>query len=595
MRVTALQHGWGDRARNLPSRMISSWNQMRLRLSSRVLSDVPFVLSAVTVALTMLGLVMVLSASSIQQIAKGQPWAAQFLDQSFYTFMGLVIMLVLGFALPVIWVRNSKLLHCGLLVSVVLLVAVAVAGVTVNGNRNWIAIAGVTIQPSELIKPVMILWLARVYSRQGSINTGSFLQSTYKALVPAALGFGMIVLLIMLGHDAGTVVVYALFFIAIFVAATPTKRLMQIVGVILALGAAYVLLGSENRRTRLLNVLPFSGPCTDASCDQVNASLAALATGGFWGVGLGQSRQKYNYLPEAHNDFIFAIVGEELGLIGALAILLLYGMMIHCAMRIMLRSSDLFIKYASLGIITWFAGQGILNIGMAVGTIPVIGVPLPFVSYGGSAMISSLVAMGLLIAFARQTPLQPIMGDNGGTVQPATRRRLAFRRAQLLDTVNAEQAAIARDPYGSGWTWEKFLRFIGHTPGVASPRPASAGRPRTIHPAGESTRQVRPSSSTGRPSATTVRRAHQPDPAESMEASVSHRSSSTSGARPSASVQHAQQAYQRQQQEAQSAPAPAQQAPRASKPAPAPEPKLPAGLRTIRRARPLPGDQERES
>lgn len=596
MRATAPQAGWRKGLQALRSRISSSLNQTRERLSARVLSDVPYVLMATVFALTMLGLVMVLSASSIQQISKDLPWSSQFVDQGRYTVMGLVIMLALGLWLPVTWVRSIKVLTLALLAVVVLLIGVMVMGETIKGNRNWINLMGITVQPSELAKPVMILWLARVYSLQGSISTGTLAQSTYKALVPAALGFGLVVALILSGHDVGTVVVYFLFFTAIFMAAGPSRPLSIVYTVFSVVIGAYALLGSENRRTRFLNVLPFRGPCTDASCDQVNASMNALATGGFWGVGLGQSRQKYNYLPEAHNDFIFAIVGEELGMIGALAILMLYGMLIHCAMRIMLRSSDLFIKYASLGIITWFAGQGLLNIGMAVNIIPVIGVPLPFVSYGGSSMISSLVAMGLLIAFARQTPLQPIMGETSGTLQPSQSRGLMRRRVALLRQVQKEQASIAKNPYEQGMRLEGFQRLIGYIP--PAPASQSAVRPQRL-PASDQARAPRPSLGTSRPSATTVRRAQQPARQEVMEAAVARRSSSTSGARPTRALQ-SQQNQARAQAPASNqgrgeAPAsrpstsPKTPMPKASTPqAPAAQPKLPEGLRTIRKARPLP-------
>lgn len=596
MRATAPQAGWSQGLQALHSRISSSLNQTRERLSARVLSDVPFVLMATVFALTMLGLVMVLSASSIQQISKDLPWSSQFVDQGRYTVMGLVIMLALGLWLPVTWVRSIKVLTLALLTVVALLIGVMVMGETVKGNRNWINLMGITVQPSELAKPVMILWLARVYSLQGSISTGTLAQSTYKALVPAALGFGLVVALILSGHDVGTVVVYFLFFTAIFMAAGPSRPLSIVYTVFSVVIGAYALLGSENRRTRFLNVLPFRGPCTDASCDQVNASMNALATGGFWGVGLGQSRQKYNYLPEAHNDFIFAIVGEELGMIGALAILMLYGMLIHCAMRIMLRSSDLFIKYASLGIITWFAGQGLLNIGMAVNIIPVIGVPLPFVSYGGSSMISSLVAMGLLIAFARQTPLQPIMGETSGTLQPSQSRGLMRRRVALLRQVQKEQASIAKNPYEQGMRLEGFQRLIGYIP--SAPASQSAARPQRL-PASDQARAPRPSLGTSRPSATTVRRAQQPARQEVMEAAVARRSSSTSGARPTRALQ-SQQNQARAQAPASnqgrgeapaSRPSTSSKAPmpKASTPqAPAAQPKLPEGLRTIRKARPLP-------
>ena len=170
----------------------------------------------------------------------------------------------------------------------------------------------------------------------------------------------------------------------------------------------------------------------------------ALTTGGFLGVGLGQSRQKYNYLAEAHNDYIFAIIGEELGLLGTLAVLLLYVGLVYCAVRIMLRTTDPLVRLATGGIMIWLTSQAIINMGMVSRILPVIGVPLPFVSYGGSSLLSSLFAAGLLLAFARQTPLRGATKPSNIETQSAreVRRENAEwqRRTPLQDVLNQEEA-----------------------------------------------------------------------------------------------------------------------------------------------------------
>jgi len=209
-------------------------------------------------------------------------------------------------------------------------------------------------------------------------------------------------LLILAGKDLGTVIVYAFIFLGMVYIAGANRKTMVWLSIILIVSAVVGSISSSNRRERLMSVL---GVCTGSVCDQSQAGGVALATGGFWGVGLGQSRQKYNYLPEAHNDYIFAIIGEELGLLGTLTVVLLYLGLIYCALRIIARTADPFIRIATGGIIAWLSTQAIVNMAMVSGILPVIGVPLPFISYGGSSLISSMLAAGMLYAFARQTPL----------------------------------------------------------------------------------------------------------------------------------------------------------------------------------------------
>ncbi|WP_237236670.1 FtsW/RodA/SpoVE family cell cycle protein [Rothia nasimurium] len=566
----------------------TTWENAQVRLGSMVLTDVPIVLVVTATVLTLFGVMMVLSASSVEQISSGAGAFSQARSQGMFAVLGLVAMVLVGYLVPVTWYRRPWAVHSLLGVAALLLIAVIFVGTTVNGNRNWINIAGFSIQPSEFAKPIMILWLASVYSRQGRIDRGTLAQTAYKGLIPALLGFGLIVTLILAGHDVGTVLIYALFFSAIFLAARPSRGLVMISAGLGTLAAIMMVAISPNRIERLFNTFAFWRDCVEATCDQANSGLAALATGGFWGVGLGQSRQKYNYLPEAHNDYIFAVVGEELGLIGAIAVLLLYAALIYCAMRILLRSSDLFIRYATIGIITWIAGQALLNIAMVVGLMPVIGVPLPFISAGGSALVSSLTGIGILIAFARQTPLNPIVGERTG-IANSKMQKDAARRLALARIAEREQAVIAADPDGTGWTLDKLTTRLGAlVDGRGSAQPAASAPQRAQGGA----RTVRPSAATARPSAQTVRRSSPLSAEASAEAAMARRSSSASGARPSASVQQAHTrttAAQPKHPARPAAPATAAKPQTTEPQAPAPkEQKLPAGLRTIRKARKLP-------
>lgn len=574
--------------RRLWEKSRTTWENAQVRLGSMVLTDVPIVLVVTATVLTLFGVMMVLSASSVEQISSGAGAFSQARSQGMFAVLGLVAMLIVGYLVPVIWYRRPWVAHTLLGAAALLLIAVIFVGSTVNGNRNWINIAGLSIQPSEFAKPIMILWLASVYSRQGRIDRGTLAQTAYKGLIPALLGFGLIVTLILAGHDVGTVLIYALFFSAIFLAARPSRGLVMISAGLGTLAAIMMVAISPNRIERLFNTFAFWRDCVEATCDQANSGLAALATGGFWGVGLGQSRQKYNYLPEAHNDYIFAVVGEELGLIGAIAVLLLYAALIYCAMRILLRSSDLFIRYATIGIITWIAGQALLNIAMVVGLMPVIGVPLPFISAGGSALVSSLTGIGILIAFARQTPLNPIVGERTG-IANSKMQKDAARRLALARIAEREQAVIAADPDGTGWTLDKLTTRLGALVDGRTPARPAASAPQRAQ---GSARTVRPSAATARPSAQTVRRSSPLSAEASAEAAMARRSSSASGARPSASVQQAHTrttAAQPQHPARPVAPTTAAKPQTTEPQAPTPkEQKLPAGLRTIRKARKLP-------
>ena len=255
---------------------------------------------------------------------------------------------------------------------------------------------------------------------------------------------GALVLLIMLGGDMGTAMVYGFIFVGMMWLAGASRSSLLKIGGAFAVLALVGVLSSANRVARIFGIW---GSCTNANCDQANSGEVALTTGGFLGVGLGQSRQKYNYLAEAHNDYIFAIIGEELGLLGTLAVLLLYVGLVYCAVRIMLRTTDPLVRLATGGIMIWLTSQAIINMGMVSRILPVIGVPLPFVSYGGSSLLSSLFAAGLLLAFARQTPLRGATQPSNIETQSAreVRRENAEwqRRTPLQDVLNQEEAARA--------------------------------------------------------------------------------------------------------------------------------------------------------
>ena len=398
--------------------------------------DVPVMLLVTTLGLAIFGCIMVLSASSVTMISQGQSPFSQVSSQIMFLVVGVLAMAGIT-RIPVGVYHKKFVVYAMLIVALVMQLAVVVVGVEVNGNRNWLKLPGVgQIQPSEFSKLAIIMWLAWVYSRHGDIS-----RSIWRTLFPSIYGVGALVLLIMLGGDMGTAMVYGFIFVGMmWLAGASRSSLLKIGGAFAALALVGVL-SSANRVARIFGIW---GSCTNANCDQANSGEVALTTGGFLGVGLGQSRQKYNYLAEAHNDYIFAIIGEELGLLGTLAVLLLYVGLVYCAVRIMLRTTDPLVRLATGGIMIWLTSQAIINMGMVSRILPVIGVPLPFVSYGGSSLLSSLFAAGLLLAFARQTPLRGATKPSNIETQSAreVRRENAEwqRRTPLQDVLNQEEA-----------------------------------------------------------------------------------------------------------------------------------------------------------
>ena len=434
-RWASLRAGWEDFSAPFRARA----GRLYRRGLKADLWDVPVMLLVTTLGLAIFGCIMVLSASSVTMISQGQSPFSQVSSQVMFLVLGVIAMAGIT-RIPVGVYHKEFVVNAMLIAALVMQFAVVVVGVEVNGNRNWLKFpGGVQIQPSEFSKLAIIMWLAWVYSRHGDIS-----RSIWRTLFPSIYGVGALVLLIMLGGDMGTAMVYGFIFVGMmWLAGASRSSLLKIGGAFAALALVGVL-SSANRVARIFGVW---GSCTNANCDQANSGEVALATGGFLGVGLGQSRQKYNYLAEAHNDYIFAIIGEELGLLGTLAVLLLYAGLVYCAVRIMLRTTDPLVRLATGGIMIWLSSQAIINMGMVSRILPVIGVPLPFVSYGGSSLLSSLFAAGLLLAFARQTPLRGATAPSNIETQSVREVRRAnadwHRRTPLQIVLNQEEAARA--------------------------------------------------------------------------------------------------------------------------------------------------------
>jgi cell division protein FtsW len=357
-----------------------------------------YVLVGATALLLVLGLVMVLSSSSVDSLDAGDSPYAVFLDQTKFALAGLVVLVVLA-RTPVRVIRAAA--WPAMLVAMVFQLCVFVPGlgVGVNGNQNWVRLPGFTAQPSEAVKIALAVWLGAVLARKLAL-----IDHWKHALIPVVPVGGLAVLLVLAGHDLGTALVLLMILAgAMFVAGVPL-RIFGVAAVAAAGLVAVLTIGHPNRMSRIGAFLNQS-ECDKASdCYQTLHGTYGLASGGWGGLGLGQSREKWAYLPEAHNDFIFSIIGEELGLVGTLLVLVLFGLLAFAMIRVVRRHPDPFVQITTGAILCWIIGQALVNIAVVIGLAPVIGLPLPLVSAGGSALIMTMAALGVVIAFARSEP-----------------------------------------------------------------------------------------------------------------------------------------------------------------------------------------------
>lgn len=361
--------------------------------------------------LVAIGLLMVLSASSVDGYLHH--------GNSYYWEERQVQWMALG--LPVAWIVSRtphslirKLSWPALAVSALLMMATQTSlGVRVNGNQNWLALGPLQMQPAELAKLAMVVWGAHVYAIKDK-----FLNQWRHLFVPVMVVFLALILLDMVGGDLGTALVMAA--IAMGLLWTVGAPWPMFVGAVASIGAGAGLLAVTSPY-RWQRITSFTHPFQDFQGTgwQAAHGLLGIASGGIFGKGLGASQQKWGNLPEAHTDFIFAVLGEELGLVGTLFVLTLFAIFAYSGIRVAMQTKDLWVRYTSMGIVVWFMAHVVINIGMVLGLLPVIGIPLPLVSYGGSSLLMELMALGLLVGFARNNP----------TTQGALRDRRRARKA----------------------------------------------------------------------------------------------------------------------------------------------------------------------
>jgi cell division protein FtsW len=283
--------------------------------------------------------------------------------------------------------------------------AVPFIGISVNGNTNWISIAGFTLQPSEFLKLALIMYMAWFIS-----NREYEMDDPKRVTLPLIAVGGAAILLVMAGGDLGTAVIFGfIIFGVLILSGAPIKTLAQVALV----GAALAAIAAATSASRMARITAWLNPgsaSSEAFNWQYEHGTWALAAGGIFGVGLGNSKMKWSWIPEVENDFIFAIVGEELGLIGALVVIGLFALLVASLLRVMFRSENTFARVATLGVVVWIISQGAVNISVVLGILPVLGVPLPLISAGGSSLIATLAGIGLVLAFEKDNHRQGSRG-----------------------------------------------------------------------------------------------------------------------------------------------------------------------------------------
>jgi cell division protein FtsW len=369
-------------------------------------------LLAIITTLNLIGLVMVLSASSVSALDDyGSTWYVA-MRQGMWLTAGAVMCIVV---MKVDYHRWRRWAVPALAVSMLLLTLVLVPGVglNVNGASRWLGYGPFSLQPAELAKLTVLLFVADLLARRAA-----WIGDVRLTLVPATVVLGGVALLLMLQPNLGTTLVLgAIVLSVLYVAGTPLLPLVTL-STLGGLVATALALAAPYRRARVLAFLDPWKDYQDTGYQNIQ-SLVGIASGGITGIGLGESRAKWGFLPYAHTDFIFAIIGEELGLVGALLVVALFVALCVLGARAALLAPDRFGMLIAAGVTVWFGVQAFVNIGAVIGILPITGVPLPFVSYGGSSLVFSMTAAGLLLNVARQAQL------------PEARRRPPTRRALI--------------------------------------------------------------------------------------------------------------------------------------------------------------------
>ncbi|MGO1839824.1 MAG: putative lipid II flippase FtsW [Candidatus Microbacterium stercoravium] len=368
----------------------------------RAITPVPvefLLIGSAAILLTAFGVVMAFSATTVESISTtGSPYNSG-LSHLIFAAVGLPIMFVISrFRLG--WLR--KLAWPALVGGIVLqLLVFTPLGGSFGGNRNWIYLGSQSVQPSEFLKVALALWISFILYRKSAALT-----EFWQFAIPILPGITFALVTVLGGRDLGTATIIAMLAFGTLLFAGVRMRFLLPIVALAAAAVAMLAIFSENRMTRIMSVFdPNCDPTKE--CYQPNHAIWGLAGGGFFGRGLGNSHEKYNWLPAAADDYIFAIVGEELGLIGCVVVLLLFAVLAVGIFRIVSRTDEVFTRALAGGLGVWIIGQALVNIGVVLRVLPALGVPLPFLSAGGSSLIAVLIGCGVLLALARTLPDRP--------------------------------------------------------------------------------------------------------------------------------------------------------------------------------------------
>ena len=382
-----------------------SWSEMaRDRVSARLaFLDRPltsfYLVLGITTLLLALGLVMVLSTSSAAGLMQGiSPWSG-LQHQLFGVLIGLPCMWVAARCSPR---RFRAAAYPLMFVSLLGLVVVLIVPPPTysGGAARWIQFGGIQFQPSELAKFAFLLWGADLLARKEKLSQ---LDDWRQLLIPLLPGVAIMALLVMMGDDLGTTFVLLIIFLALlWIIGTPGRLMLGMLAMI-ALVLLMIVVVEPWRLRRLTGFLNPGGNPVGSNQQSIQGKWA-VGSGGWFGVGLGASREKWGWVPESTTDFIFAILGEELGLVGTLCVTFLYGGLAYAGLRIARRVQDTFMRLAAGGATAWIVLQAVVNMGAVLGLLPITGVPLPLISEGLSSLLVTMVALGMLMSFAKREP-----------------------------------------------------------------------------------------------------------------------------------------------------------------------------------------------
>ncbi|MGB5148979.1 MAG: putative lipid II flippase FtsW [Mycobacterium sp.] len=480
---------------------------------------------AVAGILVTLGLIMVLSASGVYSYDEGgSPWTV-FAKQVLWTLVGLVLFYI-ALRMPISLMR--KLAFPGFAFSVVLLVLVLVPGIgkIANGSRGWFVFGGFSMQPSELAKIAFAIWGAHLLAARRMEQAN--LREMLIPLVPAA---GLALTLIVMQPDLGQTVSLSIIVLGLlWYAGLPLRVFVSsLAAVTVAAGVLAVSAGYRSDRVQSwLN--PMADP--GGAGYQARQARYALANGGVFGDGLGQGSAKYNYLPNAHNDFIFAIIGEELGYIGAAGLLGLFGLFAYTGMRIARRSADPFLRLLTATVTLWVIGQAFINVGYVVGLLPVTGLQLPLISAGGTSTATTMLILGVITNAARHEP-EAVAALRAGRDDRVNK----ILRLPLPQPYVPSRLEVARDRLRT-----KDAKAIKRAPAKAAVKAAEKSRAKQARksPAGEQRRTAHPDERAarraghhgdGRSSGRPVKAARRGQPSEQQGRSQQGRARSLEGQR----------------------------------------------------------------